>query len=140
MSTLKEDAMIICITVEDNDFTSYLENFADKLLVRLFFNKPKNFEALSNDKKVAFYEKKEQIKNIVSREIFEKLSDKELSELRTEVFSEWISYLQDLDIKDDTKNYLIDNFDVSITFHFTDKWENGEKVYYFTTNQKWIRQ
>lgn len=132
--------MIISITIEDNDFTSYLENFADKLLVRLFFNKPKNFEALSNDKKVAFYEKKEQIKNIVSREIFEELSDKELSELRTEVFSEWISYLQDLDIKDDTKNYLIDNFDVSITFHFTDKWENGEKVYYFTTNQKWIRQ
>ena len=64
--------------------------------------------------------------------------------LRAAVFLEWCDYLDSLPVDDEmdaeTKEYLKKNFVVSVSFRFTDKWENGEVVYYFTTNQKWISQ
>lgn len=68
------------------------------------------------------------------------LTDEDKVVLRAAVFLEWCDYVDKLQNRDGTKEYLKKNFEVSVGFDFTDKWENGEVVYYFTTNQKWISQ
>ena len=64
--------------------------------------------------------------------------------LRGVVFLDWCDYVDALPETDfmtnDTRDYLKKNFEVSVGYEFTDRFENGETVYYFTTNQKWISQ
>lgn len=81
---------------------------------------------------------------VMNPNITSSLTDEDKVLLREAVFLEWCDYLDSLPVDDEmdaeTKEYLKKNFVVSVSFRFTDKWENGEVVYYFTTNQKWISQ
>lgn len=129
--------MIIRITVNDNDFTEILENFADVLFDKLY---------LGSGKKMDFETSKiiMEIQSIINPNITTNITKEQSVTLRGAVFLAWCDYIDALPttdlMTDHTKDYLKKNFEVSVGYEFTDKDENGEAVYFFTTNQKWISQ
>lgn len=131
--------MIFRITVNDNDFTDILERFANNLFDRIYWAKDKP-EMDSTEWYEKIYKPKQEIQKLMNPNITSNLTDEDKVVLRAAVFLEWCDYVDNLPNRDDTKEYLKKNFEVSVGFDFTDKWENGEAVYYFTTNQKWISQ
>lgn len=131
--------MIFRITVNDNDFTDILERFANNLFDRIYWAKDKP-EMDSTEWYEKIYKPKQEIQKLMNPNITSNLTDEDKVVLRAAVFLEWCDYVDNLPNRDDTKEYLKKNFEVSVGFDFTDKWENGEVVYYFTTNQKWISQ
>lgn len=132
--------MIFRITVNDNDFTDVLERFANNLFDRIYWWKDKPDEMDSTEWYEKIYKPKNEIQKLMNPNITSSLTDEDKVVLRAAVFLEWCDYVDNLSNRDDTKEYLKKNFEVSVGFDFTDKWENGEVVYYFTTNQKWISQ
>ena len=131
--------MIFRITVNDNDFTDVLEKFANNLFDRIYWAKDKP-EMDSTEWYEKIYKPKQEIQKLMNPNITSNLTDEDKVVLRAAVFLEWCDYVDNLPNRDNTKEYLKKNFEVSVGFDFTDKWENGEVVYYFTTNQKWISQ
>lgn len=131
--------MIFRITVNDNDFTDVLEKFANNLFDRIYWAKDKP-EMDSTEWYEKIYKPKQEIQKLMNPNITSNLTDEDKVVLRAAVFLEWCDYVDNLPNRDNTKEYLKKNFEVSVSFDFTDKWENGEVVYYFTTNQKWISQ
>lgn len=131
--------MIFRITVNDNDFTDILERFANNLFDRIYWAKDKP-EMDSTEWYEKIYKPKQEIQKLMNPNITSNLTDEDKVVLRAAVFLEWCDYVDNLPNRDNTKEYLKKNFEVSVGFDFTDKWENGEVVYYFTTNQKWISQ
>ncbi len=136
--------MIIRITVNDNDFTEVLEKFADNLFNRVYWAKDKPKEMSSTEWYEKIYKPKQEVQRLMNSNITSSLTKKDRATLCKAVFCEWCDYLDNLpandEMDDETKEYLKKDFVVSVGFSFTDKWENGEAVYYFTTNQKWISQ
>lgn len=136
--------MIFRITVNDNDFTEVLEKFANNLFDRVYWVKDKPEEMSSTEWYEKLYKPKQEIQKLMNPNITSSLTKEDKVLLRAAVFLEWCDYIDSLPTDDEmdaeTKEYLKKNFVVSVSFLFTDKWENGEVVYYFTTNQKWISQ
>lgn len=135
--------MIFRITVNDNDFTMVLEKFADNLFDRVYWARDKP-EMGSTEWYEKIYKPKQEVQKLMNPNITSSLTDEDKAVLRAAVFLEWCDYIDSLPVDDEmdteTKDYLIKNFEVAVSFDFTDKWENGEVIYYFTTNQKWISQ
>lgn len=77
------------------------------------------------------------IEDFVEKYWFELMSDTILVE---KVYELWNQYLKDLDFSKITKEYLFDNFETSLSCTFTEKWENGEVVYYFNNAHTWLTQ
>ena len=126
--------MILRITVDDNDFTEELENFAQALdLYPYIHDYVKN---LPTDEALTFFSQNERF-----RELFYN-TDKYTPELASELcdlgrynWELWVNYcLNKRTWQDDTeftriKSYLIKNFKVKFQRSLTPKWENGEAVY-----------
>ena len=129
--------MIIRITVNDKDFTEILENFADVMFDKLYFGSGKkmDFETCKTIN---------EIQRILNPNVTTSVTKEQSVILRGVVFLDWCDYVDALPETDfmtnDTRDYLKKNFEVSVGYEFTDRFENGETVYYFTTNQKWISQ
>lgn len=130
--------MIIKITVRDNDFTQILERFATKLFDRLYFGSEPKSDNI--DEEIASYRAKEELRRLLNPNITEKLSQDEKAVIRAAVGTEWWKFVETLSKEEHTKEYLRKNFLVSISERFTERWENGESVYFFTMSQKWISQ
>lgn len=133
--------MIIKMTVEDNDFTELLEDFANDL-VNLFFQETKyNYE---NDYNTEILHQLIETEEIIRRTLWAE-SIKELTEegktlLKARLHIMWGKYVDSGEQEDRIKEYLKRDFKVDLSFKFEDKWENGEVVYYFTHAGKWISQ
>lgn len=83
----------------------------------------------------------ETIENFVEKYWFELMPDTILVEKVYELWNQYLKdYLKDLNYNESTRKYLIDNFEVSLSCTFTDKWENGEVVYYFNNAHTWLTQ
>lgn len=132
--------MIIRITVNDNDYTADLERFADNLFDRVYWAKDKPEEMDFSEWYEKIYKPKQEVQKLMNPNITSNLTDEDKVVLRAAVFLEWCDYVDGLSESERIKECLKNDFEVSVGFEFTDKWENGEVVYYFTTNQKWISQ
>lgn len=135
--------MIFRMTVNDNDFTGIVEKFADNFFDRVYWSKhPEGMSATEWYEKL--YKPKERVRELIHLNEASNLTDEDKVILRATVYLEWCDYIDSLptdnEIDSKIKDSLKKDFDVSVGFDFTDKWENGEVVYYFTTNQKWISQ
>ena len=136
--------MIIRMTVNDNDFTAELEKFAENLFNRVYFGreKPEDIDCTEWYEKI--YKPQQEVQKLMNPNITSTLTDEDKVVMCTAVFFAWCDYIDNLptdaEMEDRVKEYLKKVFEVSVGFDFTDKWENGEVVYYFTTNQKWISQ
>lgn len=130
--------MIIKITFKDNDYTQLLERFLD---VSHSFTEFYNLysEALNEcdiDTLHKLYEQRDVFRAYI-RDGITKMPkvDKDLFEgmLKLEI----LAWLKENTIKYD---YLKDQLEITITNRMTSKWENGEVVYYFPSQHKYITQ
>lgn len=136
--------MIICMTLHDNDFTEMIEDFAETFLAEAFFNKSDmNFKI---DERVRLFLSPSMKIDIASINCEEWENDKTL--IQTEIINAWGKFVDKLCMAvndssedcNDTLKYLKENFCVCVQMSYIDKWENGESVYYFTSNRMCITQ
>ena len=120
--------MILRITVNDNDFTEVLEQFAEDPTLTHFFctTKLPEFQSWPTIKRMDRF-----------RELFystEKYTPELIDELIKTVKEHWELWVKhELKLEDhqdeDTREYLIKNFKCKFQKSLTPKWENGEVVY-----------
>ena len=120
--------MILRITVNDNDFTEYLERFAEDPTITHFFctTKLPEYSDWQTIKKMERF-----------RELFystEKYTPELVNELIEGVKLRWELWVKhELKLAewqdDDTRDYLIKNFKVKFQKSLTPRWENGEVIY-----------
>lgn len=120
--------MLLKITVNDNDFTEYLEQFAKDLELRSYYCRLIRKNKFTHE-------------HYVDDECFRQLfynTDKYTPELAKELCDiirhRWEIFVKETleleDYQDDkTREYLIKNFKVKFQKTLTPKWENGEVVY-----------
>lgn len=86
------------------------------------------------------------IEDFVEKYWFELMPDTILLEKVYELWNQYLlkdfNYSEYDDGDDDelTREYLLNNFEASLSCTFTDKWENGEVVYYFNNAHTWLTQ
>lgn len=129
--------MIIKFTFNDNDFTHILENFfseqnSNSIMYYLKrFEKDDDIETLKNYRKYS---------NLI-REYANKVSENTINDVE---IAEFIKILKDSitdyisDKYKENLEYLSKSLNISIQKSLTDKWENGEVVYYFIRCDKYI--
>lgn len=129
------------MTVEDNDFTELLEDFANDLR-KLFFQETKcNYENDYNPEiLLQLIETEETIRQTLWAGSMEEVTEEGKTLLKARLHIMWGKYVDSGEQEDRVKEYLKRDFNCSFSFTFNDKWENGEVVYYFTRTDKWISQ
>lgn len=138
--------MIIRMTLGDNDFTRELEMFTKSLLSDLMFSKDEEFYGLDSvDAKIQYMDYKHKIQNLLNPNNDSILDRPSRKLICHEVQKLWNQYVRHRAISsgrfsDFPEVYLMDNFKVSVIYRMADMWENGEAVYFFTTNNKFITQ
>lgn len=130
--------MIIRMTVYDNDFTGLIERFCTDLWYNLFFGL--NSEVPKDEDSIEtifnWRLRREEIQKLLNPNVTEKLDDEGEWRIISEVLHLWRRFTS----SHPSYDYLTREFKVAIQYKMEDKWENGEVVYYFTTNQKFITQ
>ena len=131
--------MIIRLTVNDNDYSYFLETFAEGLLSRIN-NLPAHISSdASIEDKLQAHKDWERTFDIINPNtttadnITE--DDKQFMCSRVKKAFEFYlskSFSKDMDAEH-TREYLYSNFECSVGYDFKDMWENGEAVYYFST-------
>ena len=137
--------MIIRMTLGDNDFTSELETFTKSLLSDLMFGRDEEFYGLGSVDAKQYMDHKHKIQKLLNPNndiILDRPSRKLICH---EVQKLWNQYVRHRAISsgrfsDFPEVYLMDNFKVSVIYRMVDMCENGEAVYFFTTNNKFITQ
>lgn len=133
--------MIIRMTVEDNDFTELLEDFANDLRKFFFQETKSNYENDYNPEiTLQLIETEETIRQTLWAESMKEVTEEGKTLLKARLHIMWGKYVDSGEQEDRIKDYLKKDFDCSFSFKFEDKWENGEVVYYFTGADKWISQ
>jgi len=134
--------MIIEYTLKDNDYTQVIEQYLEEYgpFLAIFFSTID--EHIEFKKDVARYD---DLKN----------NSPEQKELRTKLnkilkqkFKAYINSIAEnsnwntgaITAKEliDSRPYILKNIKIKIVHSITDKWQNGEIVYYFTSNMKYI--
>ena len=133
--------MIVRMTVEDNDFTEMLENFANNLFERLYIESSLVLNEFYTPEVLhELIETEEIIRKTMWAESMNDVTDEAKTLLKAKLHIIWGKYVDSIEKEDRIKDYLKRDFNCSFGFTFEDKWENGEVVYYFTTAKKWISQ
>lgn len=142
--------MIIKYTFNDNDFTQVIEKYLEEFGPFYAFNY-NMYNGLDEFKKLLnqyddYMDKYSEDKELTKEE-FNKLKNKLLIILKDN-FTNYINNIRinsnwhtdGLDAIDlqNSKNYILKNIKISIVKSIPDQWENGEVVYFITSNQKYI--
>lgn len=130
--------MIIKITFNDNDYTQLIERYLDVTTSYTEFFALFS-EALNNgdyDTVRKLHEQRDIFRAYI-RDGITKMSkaDKELFEGMLKL--EFLSWLKE---NTQSYDYLEDNLKITITNRLYSKWENGEVLYYFPSQHKYIVQ
>lgn len=129
--------MIIRATFNDNDFTQVLEEFFDG---PLFLNVKYCLEKYRGDSKedlTKYFELNEEIESFLRKfQDDEKLSQGEKDRFVHILRDSLTDYINDKYEED--AEYLCEELELKLQKSVTDKWENGEVVYYFTGCDKYI--
>ena len=138
--------MIIRITVNDNDFTEYLEQFASGLNSRLLNLVNLVSEDAPIDEKLNAHIDWDKTFKLLNPNCtnYHNITENDKAFMKQQVNIAWSLFINkhitNEDAEDDGLKYFLDNFECTVGYDFKDMWENGEVVYYFTTNQKYITQ
>lgn len=127
---MSTNCRILKLTVKDNDFTEWIEEFAkDMAVTDIYLKRAKAGLA-------TLEEQREMICDIDRfRELFyntDEFTDEVMAELVTLITKNWTKFVRD---KADTKHcidYLIDNFEIKVQKSLTPRWMNGEVVFVCT--------
>lgn len=138
--------MIIRLTVNDNDYSTYLERFAEGLLSRL--NNLPNIlpdDTLVGDKLKA-HKDWERTFDLINPNTTtaDNITEEDKQFMCDRVRKAFEFYLSKSFTKaidaEETREYLALHFECSVGYDFKDMWENGEAVYYFTKANTTISQ
>lgn len=138
--------MIIKMTVHDNDFTEKIENFCKNLLADILLGEAENYDEMTLEEQFNWWKQHTRIQTLMNPNNDDSLTHSQRFIICEEVKKLWYKYVDSHRMSDSTndeshvKQYLKKAFRVQINYQMTDRWENGETVYYFTTNQKFITQ
>lgn len=149
--------MLIRMTLKDNDFTELLETFSNDLIRKLLSfplsaEKEKEIKEKSNridslneedsQELYAFYLKNfnytTEMNNILNPNLCEKPNQEQEKVVLESVREHFKYYLESCLLEEDTKNCISSSFEVNISHSYEDRWENGEVVYYSSTNNKYL--
>lgn len=118
--------MIIMMTCNNNDMTDYIEKFSTDLVGKIIMGADNvrqckefvSMMSMNRDKKLTQDEKRTLIECIKRC---------------------WLEFIEKEIIYDeDSFNFCKERFIVQIVSELRESWRNGEVVYYFTTNNKFI--
>ena len=128
--------MIIKITVKDNDFRSLMMKF-----IKIMFD-PIYEDCESDNVKVAEHLKSAKIFSYTKSDSEVVLTPQIKEEIKTYITEQFVKYLEVKCDKTfaDTKQYLMDNFEVSIHNYLMDYNENGECFYWLQHSNTIINQ
>lgn len=144
--------MIIRMTVNDNDFRDVLESFCKSLFIDLWTGNGYTISSkgYSIEQEIERFHHTLDVQALLNPNNDHNLTKEEKELLCDDIKVLWnnfvIEHLKQIHTYFDedailsASDYLIRSFRVDIWFRFFDKFENGEVVYYFTTNQKFITQ
>ena len=134
--------MIIKYTMNDNDFTQVIEQYLEEYgpYLAIFFETLDEHIEFKRD--VAKYD---ELSNNSPEKA--KLKDK-LTKLRNQKFIAFINSIKEnsnwhtigFTAREmiESKDYILSNISIEIVDSITDKWHNGEVVYYITSNMKYL--
>lgn len=142
--------MIIKYTFNDNDYTQVIEKYLEEFGPFYSFNYS-NYKELDEFKKLLrqyddYMDKYNEDKELTKEE-FKKVK-LELHDILLSNFVEYIRkiksnsswHTEGMNAEDlqESKEYIFRNIKIYIVKSIPDQWENGEVVYYITSNQKYI--
>ena len=142
--------MIVKYTFNDNDFTQVIEKYLDEFGPFYYFNYTTAEEMNGFSKLVAKYDNyndKYNEEKDLTKDEYKKLKEK-IVKLLILNFKRYIEnikpdsfwHTEGITAKDllECKDYILNNIKVSIVKSIPDQWENGEVVYFISSNEKYI--
>lgn len=113
--------MIIQATINDNDFTERLERFFNRFHVNCM-------DYIYNDGNdvIGGFDTFNKFQRLLNPNVTTKLKAEDKEFLKEIITAAIKKYYND--------EYISNNLKVEILKTYTDKWENGEVIYYFTTH------
>ena len=117
--------MIIRLSVNDNDYQSFLEKFASKL----FINLGEDGEELTVENAVEKWDTQKKINQILNPNIHYEMTKEDEVFLEQQIRKSFAYFCENRKLS--SKDYLVKNFSVKFMKSMTDKWENGEACYWF---------
>jgi hypothetical protein len=130
--------MIIRMTVHDNDYTDVIESFCRDLKKKLLFYDEEVYSTIKNFiNKVWYWDYRRKLVNLLNPNEDRKLNKEEKKFICTEIIHLWEKYVSSTNLIDSI-DYLINSFQVTITYRLNDEWKNNEVVYFFFDNDKFI--
>lgn len=139
--------MIIRFTMNDNDYTQLLELFLNKSLICRIYSYTDYLKQNLDIKKIGeakYYKEWKEITLV--RDNFEKLMVKcRDNEIDKDEKKQFLRILKDIFLyftktvgKDYDYNYIKRNIRIQLKNQISDEWQNGEVIYYFISNEKYI--
>lgn len=125
--------MIIRVTVNDNDYYYEIMGF-----MRSMWNFREN-KSLSVSEQINAHNRHYDIIDLINPNNSKTLTEEDKNLIITYLKEQFVKYANS-NIKEDTKKYLIESFEIKILKTFTDKWENGEAFYWLQHSNKIINQ
>lgn len=136
--------MIIKFTLNDNDFTHYIELFLKEPLFCRTYEYAKHLQAELNRDDKNYYSKYKEISLETERfkGLLWKCMENTISKEEQKYFLEYLKkiflyYIKSTKNSDDYK-YIEDNINIRLNKTISDKWQNDEIVYYFISCEKYI--
>lgn len=133
--------MIIKLTLNDNDYTGYIEKFLDRFKFQNYYIVLKEYDK-DNEEDIKAY-----VKGHVKREeLLDKVfyKEDELTELDIQQFEEYIKealayylYKHNIMLSNDLEDYK-KIVNVKCLKTMNNKWQNGEVVYYFLQQDSYL--
>ena len=134
--------MIIKYTFKDNDYTQIIEKHLDEFgpfLAMSYNTISEHKEFIENVRKY----NEMSINNTERKELKQKLVKTIKQAFKNYINSikpnsNWQTDGINAEDLNDSKQYIFENIKIDIVNSISDKWQNGEVVYYFTSNQKYL--
>lgn len=134
--------MIIKYTFKNNDYTQIIEKHLEEygpFLITLHKTIDDSIDFKNNvmryDEMAVTNPEKKELKQKLIRTIKQAFK-KYINSIRPN--SKWQTDGLNAEELNNSKQYIIENIKIDIVNSISDKWQNGEVVYYFTSNQKYL--
>lgn len=123
--------MILRITVNDNDYTQCLEKVVPGLVI-----KAQHYLVSRAGNARTVWKNYKKFGDVIDPNT-ETLTEKQKG-FAVSVFRKTLEYLIQKKFDAEHSKYILNDLRVSIVDTYEEKWENGEVLYYFTINDKYL--
>lgn len=133
--------MIIKLTVHDNDFSDWLVSYAKQMFYYRRNTKP--VSEMTIEEKAAEVDRilaHDDIFKMVNPNTDEKITNEKATKIIKYIREEFEVFLINKKVGESTREYLLRELTITIQKSFTDRWENGEAIYWFQHSNQVINQ